>query len=505
MAIAKGCAMNQRIRHLTVALIVLFAVLFIQLTTWQVIRRDDLVADARNNRVSLREFDDRRGTIVTADGTVVAATEPVDPANNTSRFAYQRVYPKGDLYAHITGHYTLGFGRTQVERTYNDVLVGKTPQQQLEGAGDLFSRADTTGSVHLTIDSRIQQVAKDALGRREGSVVVVDPITGAVLAMYSNPSYDPNLVASHNGNSVNTVMTELQADTRKPLLANAYQERYMPGSTMKIVTTAIGFDTGFLTLERVFANERQWLPPNTTKPIRNYGQRECGGDMLEVFRRSCNIPFAQVAVEIGPSVMVDGANRFGFDERVPFDLPGAAASTFGGLAKDFDDSLALLAIHGFGQGGVQVTPLHMAMITSSVANNGRMMKPFVVQQTRTQSGTPISTTSPSVWKTTMPPTTAATLTTLMKEVVSNGTATCCFRLSNGVVGAAKTGTAQLNPEGEPERSHAWITAFAPADAPRVAIAVFIKGVDDEVSASTGGRLAGPIAATVLNTALSVQK
>ena len=497
--------MNQRIRLLTVALIVLFAVLFIQLTTWQVIRRDDLVADARNNRVSLREFDARRGPIVTSDGTVVAATEPIDPATNTSRFDYQRVYPKGDLYAHVTGHYTLGFGRTQVERTYNDVLVGKTPQQQLEGTGDLFSRADTSGSVHLTIDSRIQQAAKDALGRREGSVVVMNPTTGAVLAMYSNPSYDPNLVASHNGNSVNTVMTELQADTRKPLLANAYQERYMPGSTMKIVTTAVGFDTGFLTMERVFANEREWLPPNTTKPLRNYGQRECGGDMLEVFRRSCNIPFAQVAVEIGPSVMVDGANRFGFDERVPFDLPGAAASTFGGLAKDFDDSLALLAIHGFGQGGVQVTPLHMAMIASSVANNGRMMKPFVVQQTRTQSGTAISTTSPSVWKTTMSPTTAATLSTLMKEVVSNGTATCCFRLANGVVGAAKTGTAQLNPEGEPERSHAWITAFAPADAPRVAIAVFIKGVDDEVSASTGGRLAGPIAAQVLNTALSVQK
>lgn len=495
--------MNQRIRHLTVALGVLFAVLFVQLTTWQVVRRDDLVADARNNRVSLREFDSRRGAIVTADGVVVAATEKVDPAENPSEFGYQRVYPEGDLYAHITGHYTLGFGRTQVERVHNDVLVGRTPQQQLEGAGDLFSTADTSGSVHLTVVSRIQQVAREALGGREGSVVVVDPATGAVLAMYSNPSYDPNLVAAHNSGSVNAVMTQLQADPRKPLLANAYQERYMPGSTMKIVTTAIGFDTGFLTLERVFPSERQWLPPDTTKPIRNYGQRECGGDMFEVFRRSCNIPFAQAAVEIGPASMVAGANRFGFDERVPFDLPGAAASTFGGLAGDFDDSLALLAIHGFGQGGVQVTPLHMAMITASVANGGRMMTPYVVQQTRTQSGAPISTTTPSLWRTTMAPQTAGALTELMKQVVSNGTATCCFRLDNGVQGAAKTGTAQLNPEGEPERSHAWITAFAPAEAPKVAVAVFIKGVNDEVSASTGGRLAGPVAARVINTALAV--
>lgn len=497
--------MNERIRRLTVALIVLFAVLFVQLTTWQVVRRDDLVADARNNRVSLREFDSNRGPIVTADGVVVARTVRTDPATSNSRFDRQRVYPEGDLYAHVTGHYTLGFGRTQVERVHNDVLVGKTPQQQLESAAGLFSRADTSGSVHLTIDSRIQQMAKEALGAREGSVVAMDPATGAVLAMYSNPSYDPNLVASHDSGSVNGVMTELQADPRKPLLANAYQERYMPGSTMKIVTTAVGFDTGYLTLDRVFANERQWLPPNTTKPIRNYGQRECGGDMTEVFRRSCNIPFAQVAVEIGPSVLVDGANRFGFDERVPFDLPAPAASTFGGLAKDFDDSLALLAIHGFGQGGVQTTPLHMAAITASVANGGRMMKPHVVAQTRTNAGNPIATTTPSLWRTTMSPDTSTILTGLMKEVVRAGTASCCVRLDNGVVAAAKTGTAQLNPEGEPERSHAWITTFAPADAPRVVVTVFIKGVDDEVSASTGGRLAGPIANRVLNTAVSVLK
>jgi len=144
------------------------------------------------------------------------------------------------------------------------------------------------------------------------------------------------------------------------MLANAYQERYMPGSTMKVVTTAIGFDTGLLTLDRKFKNERAWVPPNTTKPIRNYGKKLCGGDVAEVFRRSCNIPFAQLAVEIGPDQLTNGVARFGFEERVPFDLPGAAASTFGGLAKDFADSLALLAIHGFGQGQVQISPLHMA-------------------------------------------------------------------------------------------------------------------------------------------------
>ena len=492
--------MNQRIRRLTVALIVLFGILFAQLSTWQVVKQKDLKNKPGNMHALYSQFDKPRGTIITADGKVIAASTKL-PADSSSKFDYQREYPYGALYANITGYYSWGYGRTQLERVQNDVLAGKTAQQQLEATGDLFAAGDVTGSVHLTIDSRIQAAVKKALGNKEGSVVVTNPTTGAVLAMYSNPSFDPNLLVSHDSNVVSEAATALQNDERKPLLANAYQERYMPGSTMKVVTTTIGLETGFLTLDRIFKDSRSWTPPNTTKPIRNYGKKVCGGDMAEVFRRSCNIPFAQAAVEIGPDLMVNGVNRFGFDERVPFDLPGAAASTFGGLAKDFADSLALLAIHGFGQGQVQITPLHMALIASSVANGGRMMQPFVVQETRTHSGAAIKTTSPQVWKTTMAPSTAATLTQLMIGVATNGTASCCIALRNGVSVAVKTGTAQLNPEGQRQRSHAWIMGFAPAEAPKVAISVFIKGVNDDVSASTGGHLAGPIAKQVLDAAL----
>lgn len=496
--------MNQRIRQLTVALITLFAVLFVQLTNWQVVRRDELVRDSRNNRISLREFNSPRGPIVTADGKVIAESRMIDPAlGGDSRFKYQRVYPGNDLYSHVTGYYTLGFGSTQLERTQNDVLVGKTPQQQLENTGNLFEKADLSGSVHLTIDSRIQTAAKRALGDKEGSVVVLDPLTGAVLAMYSNPTFDTNLVAQYNASAANTFLNSLNTDPRKPLLANAYQERYMPGSTFKIITTTIGLETGKLTLLSRFDNEKSWTPPDTKKPIRNYGKKVCGGDLAEVFRRSCNIPFARTAVEIGPDLMVNGVNRFGFDEKIPLDLPLPAASTFGGAASDFADSLALLAIHGFGQGQVQVTPLHMAMIASTVANNGRMMTPHVIAQTRTHSGIPIKTTTPSVWKTPMSPTTAATLSQLMVGVATQGTAACCLRLAGNVTVAAKTGTAQLNPEGQKQRSHAWITAFAPVEAPRFAVAVFIKGVNDVVSASTGGRLAGPVAKAVLDAALAL--
>ena len=195
--------MNQRIRHLTVALIALFAVLFVQLTTWQYVKRDSLVKDPRNNRITLREFDAPRGEIVTADGKVIAASEKVDTTKDSSRFTLQRTYPYGDLYANITGYYTLGFGSTQIERIENDVLAGKTAAQQLEAGKDLFSKTDTSGTVHLTLDSRIQTIAKKALAGREGSVVVMNPATGGVLGMYSNPSYDSNKVASHNASDVN--------------------------------------------------------------------------------------------------------------------------------------------------------------------------------------------------------------------------------------------------------------------------------------------------------------
>jgi len=498
--------MNQRIRHLTVAFMVLFSLLFLQLSNWQYIQRDGLVSDTRNNRVTIREFDKMRGAIVTADNSVIAATEIKDPATGGSgRFQYQRVYPTNELFANVTGYYTLGFGSTQLERTYNDVLIGTTPQQQLEGAGDLFSKADTTGSVHLTLRNDLQIVARDALGGREGSAVVMDPRTGAVLAMYSNPTYDPNLVASHSGNTASETLTKLQNDPRQPLLANAYQERYMPGSTFKVLTTTIALETGVFNMQSLFKDERSWLPPNTKKPLRNYGNKVCGGDLAEIFRRSCNIPFAQTAVTIGPDLMVNGVNKFGFEEAIPFDLPGGAASTFGGHPVDFVNSLALLAIHGFGQGSVQVVPLHMAMIASTVANGGKMMQPYVVANTRARSGTVMSATTPTVWKTPMFPETAATLTQLMMGVVQNGTASCCLKLNNGIQAAAKTGTAQLNPEGQKQRSHAWIMAFAPAQAPRVAVAVMIKGVNDAVSASTGGRLAGPVAQRLLNAALPVVK
>ena len=246
------------------------------------------------------------------------------------------------------------------------------------------------------------------------------------------------------------------------------------------------------------------MPPQTNDPIENFGGTVCGGDLAEVFRRSCNIPFAKTAVELGPDKMVEGVEEWGVGEQIPFDLPyppQKVASTFG-PTDNLDDNLPLLAIRGFGQESVQMVPLHMAMVAATVANGGRMMKPYVVDARLDHSGRVLDDADPDVWKQPMSTGTARTLTELMKQVATDGTASCCIALNGGIPVAAKTGTAQLNAPDEPERSHAWIMAFAPADDPQYAVAVMLEGTNAEISASTGGRLAGPIAKTVLDAALA---
>jgi peptidoglycan glycosyltransferase len=206
-------------------------------------------------------------------------------------------------------------------------------------------------------------------------------------------------------------------------------------------------------------------------------------------------------VQLGPETMVEGTKRWGIGEKIPFDVPGAVASNFG-TVDELKDAIPKLAIRGFGQDDDLVVPLQMAMFASTVANGGQMMQPYVVNATLDHGGKALSQTVPQVWKTPLSPENAAKLTELMIGVVQNGTASCCLQLANGIQAAAKTGTAQLNAQGQPQRSHAWITAFAPADNPQYAVSVILKGTTAEISEGTGGKLAGPIAKTILDYALS---
>ena len=494
--------MNQKIRQLAAGLMVCYVVLFVALNYWQVGQKEELDAKFDNTRQVLREFNRPRGEIISADGVVVARSLP-DTTNESLDFV--RDYPTGDLMSNVTGYFTKDFGSTQVERQYGDVLVGSTVAQQVRGLGNLLDgNVDNAGSVQLTLRHDAQLAAKFALGAREGSVTVTDPNTGAVIAMYSNPTYDPNDFVGVPFEEARDAITELQNADGNPLLANAYQERYMPGSTFKVITAGIGLESGVLTRETNFPRERQYVPPQTNDPINNYNGSQCGGDMAEVFRRSCNIPFAKTAIELGVDRFVAGTKNWGIDEQLPIDLPRAATSTIGNV-ENLDKALPLLAIRGFGQSEVQMVPLHMAMVAGAVANGGQMMSPYVVDATFDQAGRELTRTPPSLWKTPISPATAALETEFMTGVVQSGTASCCMTLDGGIQAAAKTGTAELGLESNPDLSHAWIIAFAPAENPRFAISVVLTNVQStqDVSA-TGGRLAGPIAKDMLDFLLTGQ-
>jgi penicillin-binding protein A len=426
------------------------------------------------------------------------------PAEGSLEVDFQRQYPTGDLFANVTGYHTFGLGSTQLERTMSSVLTGSTPEQQLLALpGLLAGQRDNSGTVVLSMRHDLQQAAKFALGGREGSIVMMDPRTGAVLAMWSFPTFDPNVIADPDYTAAFNALTELQADPEDPLLANAYQQRYMPGSTFKILTAGISLEEGIITTESFWEPESEYLPPQATRPVSNYRGTTCGGDLAEVFARSCNTPFARMAVELGPDRFVAGNEAWGVGEAVPIDLPRPVASTVG-PTDDLDQNLPLLAMRGFGQNEVQMVPLHMAMSAAAVANGGRMMAPYVVEATVDHRGRVLERAQPEVWKTPLSAANAAILTDLMVGVSEFGTASCCIGLESGIPVASKTGTAQLNATGEPERSHAWITAFAPADNPRYVVAVMLKGTSAEISAGTGGRLAGPIAKGMLDVAFRAE-
>jgi len=485
--------MNKKIRQLAFGLMALYVLLFVAMNYWQVGRASELNGRTDNYRAIRREFDRPRGEIITADGVVVARSVPTPQG---SEFPYQREYPTGGLFAGVTGYYSFGFGATQVEFTQNSVLTGQTAQQYIGNLQDIVSGGDGTGTVRLTLRNDLQEVARNGLAGRDGAVVMVDIHTGAVLAMYSEPSYDPNLIAGFDFDAAGETLRALQEDDRDPLLSHAYQLRYMPGSSFKVITTGIGLESGALSLDMTpFERLTQWTPPQTSNPIQNYGGTNCGGDLREVFRRSCNIPFAQTALNIGIPGMIAGTQAWGLEQPVPIDLPRPAASTFGNV-DNLDQQLPLVAIRGFGQQEVQMVPQHMAMVAAAVANNGAMMKPFVVGATLDSRDGVLTVHEPERWLTPISPQTAAVLNELMQGVVTDGTASCCLGIP-GIPIAAKTGTAQLNNSGEPQRSNAWIIAFAPADNPQYAVAVMLEGTNAEISASTGGHLAGPIAQDML--------
>lgn len=488
--------MNRQIAKLGAGLLLCFLVLFVQLNRLTVLDAQKLKDNPQNNRAILRDYDGPRGSISTADGVVVARSVP-NPSD--APFERARDYPEGDLFAHTVGYFSLNLGATGVEDSYNAELAGRTLDLSFRDFDDLFVERDRVGDLTLSLRTDVQRVAKDQLGERQGSVVALDPRTGELLAMWNWPSFDPNALATQDFAAANQAFALLQLDERDPLLPKTFRERYFPGSTFKVVTAAAGLASGEVTVdEPSYPVTDEYTPPQTSRPLRNFGGSSCGGTLFDILRVSCNTAFAQMAVDVGAEVMIDTAEDFGFNATPPIDLPAPAASNF---PTDFERNLPALAQSGIGQNDVSATPLQMALVAAAVANEGAIMTPRVVQTVRDDEGTVVERFEPTQWRRAMPAEHAAILREGMVNVAENGTARA-LQIDGYEVGG-KTGTAQLGTE-EP-RSHAWIIGFAgrPGEAPSVAVAVLVEG-QPGASEQTGGRVAAPIAKAVLETVLAAQ-
>ncbi len=467
--------------------------LLLNATYVQVIKADDYRADPRNSRVLLDEYSRQRGQI-SAGGTVLASSVSTD-----DRYKYLRVYPTDpQAFAPVTGFYSMQYGSTGLERAEDPVLNGSDAQLFGSRLVDLVSGRDPRGgNVVTTIDPVMQQVAYNELTSKgyTGSVVAIEPSTGKILTMVSTPSYDPNLLTGHDGAQGTQAWEDLSADENQPMLNRAISQTYPPGSTFKVVVTAAALSNGKANPQSQFTAAPNITLPGTSTTLENYNGSTCGSGatatLYEAFRRSCNTAFVELGVDVGAAALEDEAAAFGIGPHRGIPMP-VAESTVGSIPDN-----AALAQSSIGQRDVALTPLDNAVIAATVANGGVRMEPYLVDQLQNPDLSELSTTEPVSVGQAVSAEVASTLTDLMVASEENtaGSGGTSYRI------ASKTGTAEHGADPRNTPPHAWYIAFAPAENPKIAIAVIVEDGGDRALAATGGSVAAPVARAVLDAGL----
>ncbi|OUM43946.1 peptidoglycan D,D-transpeptidase FtsI family protein [Arthrobacter sedimenti] len=479
--------MNQAIRSAWVVAIGMFALVLGSLTYVQFFQAQELNANPWNSRQLFQDFGRQRGAIL-VDGRAIAESVP-----SQDQFNYQRVYNEPELYAHLTGYYSLSLGSTQLEDKESEILSGTSSSLFYDRVVGLFSGVDSEGaSVELTIDPEIQQLASDLIpDDQRGSIVVMEPSTGNILAMVSKPTYDPNLLSGHDTGIIEENVAALSERPGLSIYSNPATESLVaPGSVFKLIDAAAALESGKYDADSVIPNPPALEFPGIEYSLPNYVTGGCisrtTADLEFALEQSCNTPFAQIALDLGEEAIQEQAAKFGFGEELSIPTRVIASSFPSDLT---DPELAQSAV---GQFDTRVTPLQMAMVTSAIANDGQQMKPQLVKSIRAADLQLIESPQPEVLRESISPETANQLTDWMVNVVDNGTATGAQ--VPGVEVAGKTGTAEVSETGD----NAWFTGFAPADDPQVAISIVMENVD----IPTGQQLTSPSAKRLIEAVLN---
>jgi peptidoglycan glycosyltransferase len=487
--------MNTSLRRVSIAIMGLIVLLLANATLTQVFTADGLRSDPRNQRVLLDEYSRQRGQI-SAGGQLLAYS-----TSTNGHFRFLRVYPNAPAYAPVTGFYSLRYSSAGLERAEDTILNGSDERLFGRRLADFFTGRDPRGgNVATTINPQVQQAAWDAMqqgcnGPCKGAVVALEPSTGKILAMVSAPSYDPNLLSSHDVDEQSAAWQRLRDDPNAPMVNRAIAETYPPGSTFKVITTAAALQAGATEDTQLTSAPRISLP-NSSAMLENYGGSSCGrgptASLRDAFAKSCNTSFVQLGINTGADALRSTARAFGLDSTPPPMPLQVAESTVGPISDG-----AALGMSSIGQKDVAVTPLQNALVAATIANDGVTMAPYLVQDLKGPDLANISTTAPGQVRRAVSAQVATTLTDLMIDAEQ---ATQQKGAIAGVQIASKTGTAEHGTDPRNTPPHAWYIAFAPAKAPKVAIAVLVENGGDRLSA-TGGALAAPIGRATIAAAL----
>jgi peptidoglycan glycosyltransferase len=480
--------MMRQINRVTGILMLLILILILNVSYVQVFEAKHLRSEPGNQRVLLNDYSRKRGAILVGSKSIAFSQATNDALK------YLRKYPDGSEYAAVTGFYSQVYGATALEHSENDILAGNDSRFFVNRVSQLLAnRKPAGGAVRLTINAAAQQAAMRGLAGRTGAVIAIDPTSGALLAIASSPSFDPNLLSSHDPNVIQQTYEALSADPKEPMLNRALAMALPPGSTFKLVTAAAALESGRYTLHSVLPGPARIKLPQSDHFLSNWTGQACGaGDKVTLERAlaiSCNTAFAWLGMKLGASALRTQAEKFGFETS--FNVPMTSATSH--FPKKLDKSQT--AMSAIGQFDVQATALQMAMVSASIANGGLTMTPYLVSQVLGPDLNTLQNATPTAFGRSVSPNNATSLQAAMLAVVNSGTGSNA-RIYGTKVGG-KTGTAQ-NAPGSP--AHAWFTGWAKSGTTKVAVAVVLQngGGAREIS---GNGLAAPIARAVMRAAL----
>ena len=462
------------VRRVALGMAFSFFLLSLGLVYWQVVQADTLLENPANRRLILMENRVTRGGIFDRNGEILAQTQ-------TANGKKVRVYPKGEMFEPTLGYSTVKLGAAGLEGNLADWLLGikkATPTQAIQ---QLFALPRQGDDVVLTLDSQLQSIAYNALKGKMGAAVAIDPRTGEVLALVSHPSFNPTNLEQN--------WKDIISQTQDRPLENHAFSLFPPGSTMKVVTSAALFRNGLNTTNLYDSTGSAVINGQTI--TEQYGESFGWINYNMALARSCNAYFATYGVQAGDKKFLEAAKEFGFGQKIPLELNIPMSQITNAAKLPATLTTNLLAASAFGQGEVLVTPFHMALIAAGIANRGVIMTPHLVERVLDPAQTVMYQQKPQPWLTALSKDEAAKITSAMVTAVTDGTAAPGALPDVQVAG--KTGSAE---PGGNVTSHGWYIAFAPAEAPRIAVAVIVE------HGGTGGGSAAPIARQIMQAALS---